>query len=454
MSSAPDYLRTCFVIMPFGKKRLTMLRRRMRRGYPDTVSKTIDFDWTYNNVFRPAIDSIELPEGGQLSALRADESFFSGIIGVEMFRYIEYSRFAVADITGLNPNVFFELGHRYRARESGTAVFRLPNAPIPFDINQIRAFAYEYQPEARAEESRVLIAKVLRESLNHNRVDSPIQEALDLQRVGGQETETWLVFAENAVRMQDWNAAVQYYERVARAQPANGLVRFRVGLCERQLGRWERAVDAFSAAVRVSPEFGEAYRELGIAENKLHSSGKRDVDDGLSSLRRAVELNGDDFDALSSLGGALRRAGRLGEALEYYKRARTVSHGHPYPLLNELKLEVVLNQRLNIFRERTFDLERAAAFRRGQVAQNPPIDSPWSFFDLAETHLYLGRSDRFEGTLKEGLTQPLTRSWQAMTFRETLEMLLGAVGDTDEEMVSTLHRGIAILKSAEAHLIS
>jgi hypothetical protein len=46
-----------------------------------------------------------------------------------MFEYLEYSRFAVADISGLNANVFYELGARHRARESATAIFHQTGAP-------------------------------------------------------------------------------------------------------------------------------------------------------------------------------------------------------------------------------------------------------------------------------------------------------------------------------------
>ncbi len=131
-----DYSRICFVIMPFGPK--------------EVGGRTVDFDSIYAHVFEPAIRRVRLPEGGALEPRRTDQDFFAGDIGLEMFHYIEYSRFALTDITGLNPNVFFELGARYRARESGTAIFRLPDAPIPFDINQIKAFPYEYEPKERA----------------------------------------------------------------------------------------------------------------------------------------------------------------------------------------------------------------------------------------------------------------------------------------------------------------
>ena len=128
-----DYSKICFVIMPFGRKAVG--------------DKQVDFDSIYDHVFEPAIRGVTLPETGNLEPRRTDKDFFSGDINNEMFRYIEYSRFALADITSLNANVFYELGARHRVRDSGTAIFRQANAPIPFDIHSIKAFQYEYEPE-------------------------------------------------------------------------------------------------------------------------------------------------------------------------------------------------------------------------------------------------------------------------------------------------------------------
>src|SRR5437016_4278830 len=127
----PPYDTICFVIMPFGKK---MVRDDEGRERP------IDFDPIYEEIFVPAIKAatLPLPEKGELKPERTDKDFFSASIPQDMFEYIEYSRIAIADITGLNANVLYELGVRHRARESGTVVFRQPGVTIPFDIAQIK----------------------------------------------------------------------------------------------------------------------------------------------------------------------------------------------------------------------------------------------------------------------------------------------------------------------------
>ena len=60
--------------------------------------------------------SVKLPEGGTLDPRRTDRDFFSGDIGQEMFQYLNNSRFALVDITGLNPNVMYEIGVRHAVR--------------------------------------------------------------------------------------------------------------------------------------------------------------------------------------------------------------------------------------------------------------------------------------------------------------------------------------------------
>jgi len=111
-----------------------------------------------------------------------------------------------------------------------------------------------------------------------------------------------------------------------------------------------------------------------------------------------------------------------------YRRATEVSNGHPYPLLNELKLQARALGRLQIDDRRRFQLARAERSLRAQVANNPPYNAPWSFFDLAEIRLYSGDAKEFLKSLQEGLVT-CTAAWQPKTFRDSLQLLVdGRVG--------------------------
>jgi Tfp pilus assembly protein PilF len=442
-----DYGNICFVIMPFGKKKVMRPSKRPTRTKP-MIADTVDFDVVYQEIFKPAINAVRLPEGGNLVARRADDDLLTGIISREMYRYIEYSRFAVADITSLGANVFLELGQRYRARESGTAVFRQADAAIPFDINQVRVLPYELAPMDRAAASRSLITRVLTESLEYNRIDSPVWEALREQQTGA-DLEDELRQADESIGRQDWAAAEQSLQKAIMRQPNNALVHFRFGLLYRDEGRWEDAVASLSTAIALLPGHADAHRELGIAQSMRFKATKQ-LPDGLSELQRALELRPRDYDTLAALGGAMKRAGRLREALEYYRRAVDVSLGHPYPLLNVMKLEILLDGNSSIVADRELQLKRAERFRRGQVEHQPPIDAPWSFFDLAEIQLYLGRLAESQRLIDEGLLC-CSQRWQAITFRESIEAVGAAIaGQTDlstgfQQVAERLRRGEAQL---------
>ncbi len=206
----------------------------------------------------------------------------------------------------------------------------------------------------------------------------------------------------------------------------------KLGLLCRDRGIWGEALDQFTGATVSSPLYGEAWRERGIAENKIAQQAEKAMDadpaPGEASLRRAIELNDKDFDALASLGGVLKRAKRFPQALAAYEASYKVSGGHPYPLLNVLKLRVPVNGRLGLTGGDKVALVRAERVRAGQSQQTPPFDKPWCFFDLAEIKLYRGDSKAFLEIAIEGLGQT-DENWQGETFVAGLRLLLPALDE-------------------------
>jgi hypothetical protein len=161
---------------------------------------------------------------------------------------------------------------------------------------------------------------------------------------------------------------------------------------------------------------------------------------GESSLRRAIEINSKDFDAYASLGGVLKRAKRFAEALDAYEQSYKVSGGHPYPLLNALKLRVQVKGSLTLSGPDKLALVRAERIREGQSQQAAPFDKPWCFFDLAEIKLYRGDPVAFLDTAIKGLEQT-DANWQGKTFVDSLRLLLPA---SDE--LPGLKEGVAKLE--------
>lgn len=446
---------TCFVIMPFGKK--------------DVKGKKVDFDAIYHDIFEKAIGKVRTPEGQHMIAARTDMDAFSASINQEMFEYIMYSRIAFADISGYNPNVFYEIGARHSAQESGTVIFRQIGHDIPFDIRTIKVFEYDYEPNEKAEASRNFISDVLSETLKRNRLDSPVRIALRAQwgadptaafaapsnsgtptspspespavsspsqmnQWNKQVIERFMRDAEEGIRLGDLEMARTNYWAALRFDPLNIIARMRLGLTLKSQGEHYEALQEFATVTKLVPDYGEAWKEKGIVEGliarKIPAKERKNANwlpDGYDSLRRATLLIPDDFDAWSSLGGVLKNVREdLGAAQKMYAHASKISDGHPYPLLNALKIEALNTGKLELETVRK-QLKKAKKYRRAQTQATPPADTPWCYFDLAEIYLYQKHKDAFLDYVRKGI-ESCNVQWQPKTFRDSLQNTLIAKG--------------------------
>jgi hypothetical protein len=147
--------------MPFGKK-------------TDAAGRLTNFDSVYEKVIAPGV------EQAGLEPIRADEEKIGGTIHKPMFERLMLCPYAVADITGANPNVFYELGIRHALRPASTAILFLERTVIPFDIALVRGISYRtdsagepLEPETAA----AAIAAHLTVARNAAHDDSPLFSA-------------------------------------------------------------------------------------------------------------------------------------------------------------------------------------------------------------------------------------------------------------------------------------
>ena len=113
----------CFVLMPFGRK-------------SDSNGRVTDFDAVYQRIIVPAVDA------AGLEPLRADEEKIGGTIHKPMFERLMLCQYALADITGANPNVYYELGIRHALRPRSTVIVFAEGTTLPFDIALLRGIPY------------------------------------------------------------------------------------------------------------------------------------------------------------------------------------------------------------------------------------------------------------------------------------------------------------------------
>ena len=105
----------CFVLMPFGIK-------------TDSLGRQVDFNHIYDALIKKAIEKCDL------EPIRADEELLGGTIHKPMYERLVLCDYAIADLTSLNANVFYELGLRHAIKAHTTIPIFAFDADLPFDL--------------------------------------------------------------------------------------------------------------------------------------------------------------------------------------------------------------------------------------------------------------------------------------------------------------------------------
>lgn len=118
----------CFVIMPFSP----------------------EYELVYRQLIKPAAETVGL------KVLRADDIYSPGVVTEQIRAAIHQSIICVADITGRNPNVLYEVGIAHTLGKP-TILLSQSAEQIPFDLRALRVVIYEYNMERiiRARENLV-----------------------------------------------------------------------------------------------------------------------------------------------------------------------------------------------------------------------------------------------------------------------------------------------------------
>ncbi len=302
----------CFVLMPFGTK-------------PDASGELIDFDAVYSDLIAPAI------RDANLDPLRADEEMAGGIIHKAMFERLILCEYAVADLTTLNANVFYELGVRHAVRPHATILLFAEGRRLPFDVGMLRALPYRLDDSgkpANATRTQAKLADLLEEAragapdspvfalvsdwkapeVDHTKTDtfrdrvsysSRMKERLatarrqGIEAISGLESELGSIEDQDAGVVVDlflsyravkaWSRMVQLYERMSPPLQKTVMVREQLALAHNRIGR-ERSGRA--CAQRSDCPAGTEQRDLRHSRARLQGpvgeggQGRRHFDVG------------------------------------------------------------------------------------------------------------------------------------------------------------------------------
>lgn len=95
-----------------------------------------DFRPIYNEIIKPVVEKFGL------KCIRADDLYGSKAIIEDIWKLVNEAKIIIADVTGKNPNVFYEIG---LAHAIGKEVIIISQTieDIPFDLRHLRCFIYK-----------------------------------------------------------------------------------------------------------------------------------------------------------------------------------------------------------------------------------------------------------------------------------------------------------------------
>lgn len=138
----------CFMVMPFGIKDTLAPPEKQ-------APAKINFNSLWEKAYAPAIRELGY------DAVRADEDAGALIIH-EMIERLAVSDLVIADLTIPNANVYYEIGIRHTARESGCVLVSADWAAPLFDVNQLRRITFPLPEGEVGEETAARIREALK----------------------------------------------------------------------------------------------------------------------------------------------------------------------------------------------------------------------------------------------------------------------------------------------------
>ena len=171
----------CFVLMPFGEP----------------------FDDYYDNIISPAIES------AGLNALRADKIYGAKPIVRDIWEAIWRCRLVVADVTGRNPNVNYELGLCH-ALGIPTVLITKDLADVPFDYRHRRCIEYKTEKSGWDELLRADLENNIKATLQMEPWDGDLEHTLAyvyMKRVPAPGIAYVAACTSSSDRMRKWHPA-------------------------------------------------------------------------------------------------------------------------------------------------------------------------------------------------------------------------------------------------------
>jgi len=182
-------MKNCFILMPFSQVKID----------ETNVLDRHDLDFIYEEILRPIVSSFEISgEKYFTSVSRFEQSSGSIIDGI--ISNINSADIVIADLTGLNPNVMYELGVRHSLRR-GTIMLSQNLSSIPSDLRDYLCVGYSYSKSTTEQRRnrdafKVDLHQAISDVIQTSRIDSPV-----LSYINGLQSSRRIMSLHNSYMM-------------------------------------------------------------------------------------------------------------------------------------------------------------------------------------------------------------------------------------------------------------
>lgn len=335
----------CFVLMPFGRKQ-------------DATGRVIDFNAVYQQIIAPAVTAADL------EPIRADEEQVGGAIHKPMFERLMLCEFAVADVSGANPNVYYELGIRHALKPRSTIILFAEGTTLPFDIALLRGVPYHADPSGAptdAEKHAAAIAQYLRAARKDHHVDSPVFQFVDYMQPFVVDHARTDLFRKSVDYSREYKnrlgvarkEGVEALRKIVAEPSMQDLLDVESGivvdlyLSFRAVNAHQDMVDLYERMPQPLQRSRMVREQLAFALNRLGRSGDAEVilKEVIEKLGASSETNGllgrvykDRWQEAVKDGDDLAAISFLNRAVETYRKGFDADLRDPYPGINAVTL--------------------------------------------------------------------------------------------------------------------
>ena len=334
----------CFVLMPFGIK-------------TDSLGRQVDFNHIYEALIKKAIEKCDL------EPIRADEELLGGTIHKPMYERLVLCDYAIADLTSLNANVFYELGLRHAIKAHTTIPIFAFDADLPFDLKMQRTLPYKLDKQGKLEDIEAtmeMLVSHLNATKGQGNVDSPVFQLIDGWKVSHnlshEKTDAFRAQAvyENDVkdelfeaRNQGKDAVVAIFEKLRPINEKSVGVIIDLFISLRGVKAWDEMLACYEEMDAPLQKIKMVQEQLGFAYNRNGESeqAKRVLEEVIKEYGPDPETNGilgrvykDLYKEAKEASNKLKAVGYLNMAIKSYKEGFDADWRDAYPGVNLVTL--------------------------------------------------------------------------------------------------------------------